>query len=111
MLDGPKKAVPVGVVAGDQLLSVSKSPDPGLRSQVASCACASRTQAQAATSHSNTPSRSARDMKLRQTRQSVWKPFAALVVMESRLTVTCPNRLTAGLRLSPAPPGGCAIVF
>ena len=39
VLDVPKEAVPVGtVVAGLQLAAVLKSPEPGLASQVASCA-------------------------------------------------------------------------
>ena len=37
-LDVSKKAVPVGTVAGLQLAAVLKSPEPGLASQVASCA-------------------------------------------------------------------------
>jgi hypothetical protein len=38
VFDAPNVAVPVGTVAGDQLAAVSKSPDPGLWSQVAFCA-------------------------------------------------------------------------
>ena len=39
-LDVPKKAVPVGTVAGVQLVAALKLPEPGLDSQVAFCACA-----------------------------------------------------------------------
>ncbi|OKO84728.1 hypothetical protein AC629_20685 [Bradyrhizobium sp. NAS80.1] len=39
VLDVPKKAVPVGTVAGLQLAAALKSAEPGLASQVASCAC------------------------------------------------------------------------
>src|SRR6516165_9183855 len=38
VFDGPKNAVPVGTVAGVQLAAVLKFPEPGLTSQVASCA-------------------------------------------------------------------------
>jgi hypothetical protein len=38
--DEPKKAVPVGTVAGVQFDAVLKSPEPGLAFQFASCACA-----------------------------------------------------------------------
>jgi hypothetical protein len=38
VFDAPKDAVPVGTVAGAQLAAELKIPDPGLRSQVASCA-------------------------------------------------------------------------
>jgi hypothetical protein len=38
MLDVPKKAVPVGTAAVDQLPAVVKSPEPGVALQVASCA-------------------------------------------------------------------------
>jgi hypothetical protein len=38
VFDVPKKAVPVGTVAGVQLAAVSKSFVPGVASQVASCA-------------------------------------------------------------------------
>ena len=38
VLDTPKNAVPVGTVAGFQLVAVLKLPDVGLTSQVASCA-------------------------------------------------------------------------
>jgi hypothetical protein len=40
VFDAANVAVPVGTVAGDQLAAVSKSPDPGLRIQVAFCALA-----------------------------------------------------------------------
>ena len=40
VLDVPKNAVPVGTIAGFQLVAVLKSPDVGLGSQVASCALA-----------------------------------------------------------------------
>ena len=38
VFDVPKNAVPIGAVAELQLAAVLKSPDAGLRSQVASCA-------------------------------------------------------------------------
>ena len=40
VFDKPNVAVPVppGTVGGHELVAVSKSPDAGLRSQVASCA-------------------------------------------------------------------------
>jgi hypothetical protein len=38
VFDAPNVAVPVGTVVGAQLAAVFQSPDPGLRSQVASCA-------------------------------------------------------------------------
>src|SRR6516164_8128190 len=40
VFDAPKNAVLVGTTAGFQLLPVLKLPEPGLSSQVASCACA-----------------------------------------------------------------------
>jgi hypothetical protein len=40
VFDAPKNAVLVGTTAGFQLLAVLKLPEPGLSSQVASCACA-----------------------------------------------------------------------
>ena len=40
VLDVPKDAVPVGTVPVPQLAPVLKSPEPGLASQVASCAAA-----------------------------------------------------------------------
>ena len=48
VLDTPKKAVPVGTVAGVQLAAVLKSPEPGLSSQVASCARAGHAAATSA---------------------------------------------------------------
>ena len=38
VFDAPKIAVPVGTTAGFQLVAVLKVPEPGLSSQVASCA-------------------------------------------------------------------------
>lgn len=38
VVDGPKLAVPVGTVPVDQLAAVLRSLEPGLASQVASCA-------------------------------------------------------------------------
>jgi hypothetical protein len=38
VFDAPKNAVPVGTVAGVQLVLLLKSPEPGLDSHVASCA-------------------------------------------------------------------------
>ncbi|GGI19907.1 hypothetical protein GCM10010987_06700 [Bradyrhizobium guangdongense] len=40
VFDVLKNAVPVGTAAGVQLVAVLKSPEPGLVSHVASCACA-----------------------------------------------------------------------
>ena len=40
VFDAPKIAVLVGTTAGFQLVAVLKLPEPGLSSQVASCACA-----------------------------------------------------------------------
>jgi hypothetical protein len=40
VLDAPKKAAPVGTVAGRQFAAVLKSPEAGLVSQVVSCAAA-----------------------------------------------------------------------
>ena len=40
VFDAPKIAVLVGTAAGFQLVAVLKLPEPGLSSQVASCACA-----------------------------------------------------------------------
>ena len=37
VFDPPNVAVPVGTAAGVQFAAVLKSPDPGLRSQVAFC--------------------------------------------------------------------------
>ena len=60
MPDVPKKAVPVGTVAGVQLAPVLKSPEPGLASQVASCAwdgVAGRIQTNASADDVNTAAR------------------------------------------------------
>jgi hypothetical protein len=55
VFDAPNVAVPVGTaVAGDQLVAVSKSPDVGLRSQVAFCAGAANGPSSAAKSPTNT---------------------------------------------------------
>ncbi len=48
VFDGPKNAVPVGTVAGVQLAAVLKFPEPGLTSQVASCARAGMAASNAA---------------------------------------------------------------
>jgi len=40
VFEKPKKAVPVGTVAGVQLVAVLKSPEPGLVSHEAFCAAA-----------------------------------------------------------------------
>ena len=40
-LEKPKVAVPIGTAAGFQFAAVLKTPEPGLTSQVASCARAS----------------------------------------------------------------------
>jgi hypothetical protein len=54
VFDTPNVAVPVGTSAGDQLVAVSKSPDVGLRSQVAFCAGAANGPSSAAKSPTNT---------------------------------------------------------
>jgi hypothetical protein len=48
VVDVPKNAVPVGTVAGVQLVAVLKLPEPGLSSHVASCACADAAASKAA---------------------------------------------------------------
>jgi hypothetical protein len=58
VLDTPKMAVSVGTAAGVQLVPVLKSPDPGLRSQVAFCAGAANGPRSAAISPTNTARRS-----------------------------------------------------
>ena len=64
VFEAPNVAVPVGTVADDQLVPVSKFPDPGLRSQVAFCAGAANGPSNAAISPTNTARRSIRVLPL-----------------------------------------------
>jgi hypothetical protein len=82
VFDAPNVAVPVGTVAGDQLPAVSKSPEVGLLSQVASCAGASSMQAQIATSGTKTAGRNTREVKRCQACQSGLRAMAILIIAE-----------------------------
>ena len=75
VFDTSKMAVPVGTAAGVQLVPVSKSPDPGLRSQLAFCAWAP----EMVTSSNNKPPRSIRAAKW-QARARVRIPMASAII-------------------------------
>jgi hypothetical protein len=62
VFDAPNMAVPVGTVAGTQLAASFQFPDPGLRRQVASCPEHPAAPRHPATSRTNGPVGSIRNV-------------------------------------------------